>query len=159
MLGIIKSLKITKEILLSYIERKHLLKLINYNKSLQSKLSISLDIYKDNAIVYRIIENDGKGKEYHKKTNELLFEGEYKNKKRNGMGKEYKEGKLIFKGEYKNGIKNGYGKKYDNKDGKLIFEGQYLNGAEWEGKEMVEELFKNLNITSVIIMVNLKKVK
>ena len=40
-------------------------------------------------------------------------------------------------------------KKYDNKDGKLIFEGQYLNGAEWEGKGMVEELFKNLNITSV----------
>ena len=101
----------------------------------------------------------GKVKNAIKKTNELLFEGEYKNKKRNGMGKEYKEGKLIFEGEYKNGIKNGYGKKYDNKDGKLIFEGQYLNGAEWEGKEMVEELFKNLNITSVIIMVNLKKVK
>ena len=49
--------------------------------------------------------------------NELLFDKEYKNKKRNGMGKEHKEGKLIFEGEYKNGIKNGYGKKYDNKDG------------------------------------------
>ena len=139
MLSNIKSLEILKKIF-SYIYRKHMLKLINYNNSIQSKLSIDLDSYKDNTIVYRLIENNGQGKEYDKDKDELLFEGEYKNKKRNGIGKEYDEGKLIFEGEYKNGIKNGYGKKYDKKNGKLIFEGQYLNGVECEGKGMVEEL-------------------
>jgi antitoxin component YwqK of YwqJK toxin-antitoxin module len=133
----IKSLEIIKQIF-SFVYRKHILRFINYNKSLQSKLSINLDTYKNNAKVYRVIENNGQGKEYDIDTDELLFEGEYKNKKRNGIGKEYDEEKLIFEGEYKNGIKNGHGKKYD-KNGKLIFEGQYLNGVEWEGKGMIEE--------------------
>ena len=38
--------------------------------------------------------------------NDLIFEGEYLNGKRNGKGKEYNsEGKLIFEGEYLNGKK------------------------------------------------------
>jgi len=35
---------------------------------------------------------------------------------------------LIFEGEYKNGRKNGKGKE-------LLFEGEYLNGKRWNGKE------------------------
>ena len=145
----IKSLEIRKKIF-SFIYRKQMLKLINYNKSLQSKLPIDLNIYKNNAIVYRVIENNGQGKEYDIDTDELLFEGEYKNKKRNGIGKEYDEEKLIFEGEYKNGIKNGHGKKYD-KDGKLIFEGQYLNGVEWEGKGMVEEEAEDVGLLRITL--------
>ena len=145
----IKSLEIIKQIF-SFVYRKHILRFINYNKSLQSKLSINLDTYKNNAKVYRVIENNGQGKEYDIDTDELLFEGEYKNKKRNGIGKEYDEEKLIFEGEYKNGIKNGHGKKYD-KNGKLIFEGQYLNGVEWEGKGMIEEEAEDVGLLRITL--------
>ena len=149
MLSNIKSPELLKNVV-SYFTHKHLLKLINYNKSLQSKLSIKLDSYKKYAKIYRIFDNPGKGKEFDIDTNELKFEGEYKNKKKCGKGKEYSDGKLIFEGEYIDGLKNGYGKKYDEKDGKLIFEGKFLNGIEWEGKGMVKELdpeFGMLNIT------------
>ena len=69
-----------------------------------------------------------KGKEYYD-DGKLLFEGEYLNGKRNGIGKvyDYWNGKLIFEGEYLNGERNGIGKEY-NEDGKKIFEGEYLNG-------------------------------
>ena len=44
-----------------------------------------------------------KKKEYNF-DDELIFEGEYLNGKRNGKGKEYNfYGKLIFEGEYLNG--------------------------------------------------------
>ena len=36
---------------------------------------------------------------------------------------------MIFEGEYKNGRKNGKGKE-------LLFEGEYLNGKRWNGKEI-----------------------
>ena len=125
-----------------HIHRIHFLKLINYNKSMQSKLSVNLNSYKEYAKIYRVINKDGKGKEYDISTNELKFEGEFKDKKRSGFGKEYKEGKLIYEGEYKDGLPNGYGKKYDEENGKLIFEGKFLNGKEWEGKGMVKKFDK-----------------
>ena len=48
-------------------------------------------------------------------TDRLIFEGDYKNGKRNGKGKEYSDynGKLIFEGEYVNGKRNGKGKEYN----------------------------------------------
>ena len=143
MLTGIKSLEIIKKIF-GPIRKNQILKLINYNKSLLSKLSINLDNYKDYAKTYRVFDKDGKGKEYDKETNELIFEGEYKNKKRSGLGKEYHEGKLIFEGEYREGTRNGNGKAYDEKNGKLIFEGKYLNGIEWEGKGMIKEYIKEI---------------
>ena len=145
MLSNVKSLEIIKKIL-EPIRKVQILKLINYNKLFQSKLSINLDDYKDYAKALRIFDEDGKGKEYNKNTNELIFEGEYKNKKRSGLGKEYKKGKLIFEGEYKEGLRNGNGKTYDEKNGNLIFEGKFLNGIEWEGKGMVIELRNNSRI-------------
>ena len=36
--------------------------------------------------------------------------------------------KLIFEGEYLNGVKNGLGKEYSEYTGELIFEGDYLKG-------------------------------
>ena len=100
-------------------------------------------------------DKSGKGKEYN--FEKLIFEGEYLNGERNGIGKEYDDnGKLIFEGEYLNGkkwngkgfknneieyeIKDGNGKvkEYDD-DGKLIFEGEYLNGKRnGKGKEYNE---------------------
>ena len=63
----------------------------------------------------------------------LIFDGEYKNGIKNGIGKDYNNGKLIFEGEYSNGYRNGKGKEYKN--GKLIYKGEYLNGERSKGKE------------------------
>ena len=103
---------------------------------------------------YRIEEN-GKIKEYNSYNHELLFQGYFSNRKRNGEGIEYnEEGNIIFKGEYLdgkkwkgienvydeitsqlileceylNGIKEGKAKEYDKYNGQLIFSGNYSNG-------------------------------
>ena len=149
MLSNIKSLETLKKIF-SHMHRIHFLKLINYNKSIQSKLSVNLNSYKEYAKIYRVIDKDGKGKEFDISTNELKFEGEYKDKKRSGFGKEYEKGKLIYEGEYKGGLPNGYGKKYDEENGKLIFEGKFLNGKEWEGKGMVKEFNEDYGLLMIV---------
>ena len=157
----IKSNHVLKDILsLLWLNRK--LSLVNYNKKLQKKLQISIEDYKNVCERYKVIDKNGKGKEYKANPFKLIFEGEYKNGKRNGKGKEYYdngnlkfegeyfEGKIIsgkgkeydndklkFEGEYLNGQRNGKGKEYD-KHGKLIFEGEYLNGQsmEWRNKRI-----------------------
>ena len=64
---------------------------------------------------------------------ELEYEGEYKNGKRNGYGKDYYGDNIIFfEGEYKDGKRNGYGKEYDRYSN-LIFEGEFLNDKYWNG--------------------------
>ena len=51
-----------------------------------------------------------------------------------GFIKEYdNNGKIIFEGEYKEGKRDGKGKEYDI-NGKLIFEGEYLSNIKWNGK-------------------------
>ena len=91
-------------------------------------------------------KRNGKGKEYDKMKN-LIFEGEYLNGKRNGIGKEYVGNGLIvlmvFEGEYLNGKRNGKGKEYNKNGGELIFEGQYLNG-ERNGKTKEYDYESNL---------------
>ena len=130
MLSNLESTDLLKKIFL--LLNRYMLQLIKYNKSLQSKLSIDINKYKKEAGFYRIIDNDGKGKEYKIITNDLIFEGEFKNKQRNGFGREYNNGKFIFEGEFKDDKRNGYGKEY--RGGKIvIFEGQFLNGERWEG--------------------------
>ena len=80
---------------------------------------------------------------------EIKYEGDYKDGKRNGKGKEYltyndipnlktnnilKLGNFkVYEGEYLNGEKNGLGKEYFLKNRKK-FEGEYLNGKQWNGK-------------------------
>ena len=54
-------------------------------------------------------------KEYEHIKRSDIFEGEYKNGRRNGKGKEYnnKNSKIIqFEGEYENGKRHGKGKVY-----------------------------------------------
>ena len=74
MLSNIKSLFIIKRIF-SLITQKSLLKLVFYNKSLQSKLYIDINLYKKISEKYRIIDKDGNCKEYINNTDILLFEG------------------------------------------------------------------------------------
>ena len=69
---------------------------------------------------------------------QAIFEGEYKNGKRNGKGKEYylfynEQENVIFEGEYLNGLRNGKGKEYDE-FGELIFKGEYFKGQMWNWK-------------------------
>ena len=117
------------------------MKIINYNKSLQSKMAIDINLYKEVSDKYREFSTNGLFKDYNKITKELTFEGKLQNGKLTGLGKEYKNGKLIFEGEYKNGKKNGLGKIY--RDNKIIFEGTFLDGKQWEGNGELIEFEKN----------------
>ena len=147
----VKSLNIIKHIL-SFLSRNEKLNLIAYNKNLQNKLGINIEYYKQISGRYKIIDTNGKGKEYELITNQLLFEGEYRNGKRNGKGIElYGNGDIKFEGEYLNG-KRYKGKGYNierkleleiEKDGsikeyysenKLKFEGKIFYGRKWNGK-------------------------
>ena len=107
--------------------------MLRYNKSVQNRIDINIMNYKRFATKYIIFEEENKVKEYKIYSDELIYEGEYLNGKRNGKGKEYGSyGRLIFEGEYLNGKKNGKGKEFF--DNKLIFEGEYLNDKKWNGK-------------------------
>ena len=68
----------------------------------------------------------------------------YELKKGNGKIKEYgiHNGKLviIFEGEYRNGRRHGKGREYD-RNGKLVYEGQYINGK--RTNRIRYKLFKN----------------
>ena len=132
MLGNIKSTYIIKY-LFAFIDDRRKLKMLRYNKSVQNRIDINIMNYKRFANKY-IIKEENIIKEYNIYNDELIFEGEYLNGKRNVKGKEYNSynDKLIFKGEYLNGERNGKGNEYD-KYGKLVFEGEYLNGKRWNG--------------------------
>ena len=128
----IKSLIILKKIF-SYVYDNILLELIKYNKNIQKVLNIDIVNYKIFSGKSIVMESDGKGKIYNNYNNRLVFEGEYKNGKRNGTGKEYSyDGKLLFEGEYLNNKRNGNGKEYFS-NGNIKFEGKYLNGKKWTG--------------------------
>jgi len=108
----IKSSDILKKVFL-YLNENQKLNIIIYNKKLQKRLSVKLGDYINLSGKYKIVDKNGKGKEYSIDSNILLFEGEYFNGKRKGIGKEYDHnGKLQFEGEYLNGKRNGKGKEY-----------------------------------------------
>ena len=129
--------------LFSFLNDKRKLEIIKYNKNAQNILDISLKNYKLFSGCYIIYEKWGIGKEYFFENDELKYEGGYLNGKRNGRGKEYKNGYPIFQGQYLNGKRNGFGKEYDdsffgyrgidNDKGKIIFEGIYKNNKKWYG--------------------------
>ena len=137
-----------------FSRREKKLSIIIYNKEIQSKINRNIYYYKSISSKNLKIDNNGIGKIYDLDGN-LIFGGEYSNKKKNGKGKVYRFGILKFDGEYKNGKKNGKGKLFnlngrtllfegEFKDGKrngkgkeynifsyLIFEGEFLNGERW----------------------------
>ena len=104
----------------SFLWENQKLNIISYNKQIQIKLEVNLDNYKSICNKEKIVEKNGIVKEYVKGTNLLIFEGEYKNGKKNGKGKEYYDtGKIKFDGEYLNGKKIS-GKKYDEKGNVIL---------------------------------------
>ncbi len=110
------------KIIVSFINEKKKLKIIINNKKLQNKLEINRKNYAKISKRYKIGERNGKGKEYLKFNDKLIFEGEYLNGERNGKGKEYWNYELRFEGEYLNGKRwNGKGKEY-NYNGDVKFE-------------------------------------
>ena len=156
----IKSLYDLKNIF-SFLSERQKLDIILYNKHLQNKFNNNIKDYKRISVRYKVGEINGKGKEYDRSSNKMLFEGEYLNGKRNGKGKEYYYNRLLiegeylkgeryqeknensksyiygkkveFEGEYLNGKRNGQGKEY-YKYGNIKFEGVYINGDKWNGK-------------------------
>jgi len=73
----------------------------------------------------KIDGKNGIGREYLIRTNNLIFEGEYINGKKNGKGKEYYNDTEL--NEEKSGKKNEYYKNI-----KIKFEGEYQNGKKME---------------------------
>ena len=132
MLEKLRSYYIKKKLFL-YLDEVAKLKLIQYNKKLQSLININLLNYQIISGKYLKNGENGIVKEYDSFNDAFIFEGKYSNGKRNGKGKEYELDELIFEGEYINGKRNGKGKEYDN-FGNLIFEGEYINGKKWNGK-------------------------
>ena len=125
--------------LFSYLNIKRKFEIIKSNKNIQNILHIELFDYKVISRKCIIFDKNRKGKEYCLTNNELIFEGEYLNGKRNGKGKEYfYDGKLLFEGEYLNGKRNGKGKEYNIFSGNLVYEGEYLNGKRnGKGKDIL----------------------
>ena len=142
-----------------YLNEDKKLKLIQYNKNIQNKLGINVINYRIFSGKYITYETNRKLKEYNSFNDQIVFEGNCLNGKKNGKGKEYdesdddniifegnylngkKSGKgkeydrynnLIFNGEYSNGKRNGKGKEY-YMNGVIKFEGEYLNGKQWNG--------------------------
>ena len=90
-------------ILFSYIHEIQKLKVIKYNKILQTNLNISILNYKYFTGRFILYESNRIGKEINYIDNTLRFEGEFLNGKRHGKWKEYnKFGDLTFEGEYLN---------------------------------------------------------
>ena len=124
----IKSPHIMKKIF-SFLYERQKLKILLINKKLQKMFFIDIENYKSTSGKYKVIYEDGKGKEFLIQSNIIIFEGEYLNGKKSGKGKEFNDyGKLIFEGEYLKGKRNGKGKEYNYNNGIFQFEGEYLNG-------------------------------
>ena len=140
----IKSFYILR-IVLSYLNKKQKLSLINYNKTLQKKFSINIIDYIKTSRKYKIIDENGNGKEYSLLDSYIFrFEENYLNGKTTDLKKEFEifyftDDTVVFEGKYINGKRNGKGKEYsfkDNEDKYLIFEGEYLNSKRHgQGKE------------------------
>ena len=134
---------------------KNRLKFYGVYKNGKKWSGIGLDIF--NNILYELKEGKGLVKEYNEH-NSLLFDGEYDNGEKNGIGNEYApNGKLLFAGLYLNGkkwygesialntsrkglhIKDGEGLfiEYDVKNN-IIYEGLYINGERnGNGREII----------------------
>ena len=116
------------QIIFSFINEKKKLNIIINNKKIQKKLEINIKNYEKISERYKIGERNGKGKEYLKYNDKLIFEGEYLNGKRNGNGKEYyNNGNIKYIGEFKNGKWNEKTMEYFQ-NGKIKYESKYLDG-------------------------------
>ena len=116
-----------------------LLKLVKYSKKWQNNLDINLINYKMFSGKYIIYKSEGQGEIFNAMNDNLMYEGEIKDGKKNGKGKEYgKFGNIEYEGEYLNGkrkkiyLYNSFINQYD-KDGNLIYHGNEID-IEMNGK-------------------------
>ena len=142
MLKNIKSSYITK-ILFDALDEKRKLLLVKYNKTLQNTIDASIINYE--LFIETYIENNQRD-DYNINNNKILYEFESNNGKGNIRGKEYNEvHNILFEGEYKDWKRHGKGKEYYNNcvkhiyvnqkiEIKLKYEGEYINGKKWTGK-------------------------
>ena len=130
------------EYIFNFIDEKRKLSIIIYNKELQSKLNRNINYYKGVSYGILKIDKNGIGKIYNI-DGDLIFEGEYSNKKKNGKGKIYVLGKLIFDGEFKDGERNGIGKEFNLFGKTFEYEGEFKNG-ERNGKGKEYDVFSNI---------------
>ena len=139
MLKQIKSLLILKKLFNHlFIDAK--LRLLRYNKNFQNILNITIIDFRNLSKTFIIIERAGYGKEYDSYNDELLYEGEFINGKRNGKWKEYDGiGRLRYEGEYLNGKRNGKGKEYTFG---YIYEGEFLDDKR-NGKGKIYNKYEN----------------
>ncbi|CAD8091887.1 unnamed protein product [Paramecium sonneborni] len=86
-------------------------------------------------------------------TNELEYEGEWRNNVYHGFGKLYQDGKLSYQGQFQNGLKNGAGIEYFDAGSYFVgnFENNQKNGigtlynkneklqGMWENDKLVEK--------------------
>ena len=75
---------------------------------------------------------DGKGKEFVNGGKTVVYLGEWKNGKREGVGTEYKGMTAVYIGEWKNGKRDGKGKEMDE-NGRVVYEGEWREGK-WNGR-------------------------
>ena len=89
----------------TFLDNKIKYSSIVHNKNLQIKLGLSLIDFKRFSGKYKK-EEYGEIIEYNIYNNQMIFEGQYSNGKRNGLGIEYNDkGEVIFEGEYLKGKK------------------------------------------------------
>ena len=92
----IRSKNILKDVL-EFLSNFQKLDLFKYNQSIQNRLSLDLEDYKNESQKERIIEKDNFGKEYVLGSKIKIFEGQFLNGKKHGKGKEYyNNGNLKF---------------------------------------------------------------
>ena len=149
MLNIIKSSYFYK-ILFSYVDELQKLKLIIHNKDIKKKIDIGLINYKIFSGRYIIFDENNKNKRkiYNSLKDELIFEGEYLNGKKNGQVKE-NNGWLKFEGEYLNGKRNGKAKDNSYNEGLPILKMLIKNNKKIKTKKSQQnnytEKIKNIN--------------
>ena len=73
-----------------------------------------------------------KGKEFVNGGKTVVYLGEWKNGKREGVGTEFKGMKTVYIGEWKNGKRDGKGKEMDE-NGRVVYEGEWREGK-WNGR-------------------------
>ena len=121
-------------LIFSLIEERTKLLIMKKNKKMLNLLRVNEMNYKRLSGKYKVYQENGKGMEYDSYNDVTLFEGEYLDRERSGIGREYDYSKnIIFEGEYSKGKRNGKGKEYYPFD-KIKFEGEFLKGKKWNGK-------------------------
>ena len=92
--------------------------------------------YDENGNILYVL-NNGSGKvRFYDWQDNLDYDGELLNGKKNGQGKHYINNILIYEGQYLNGERNGKGKEYNITGDYLEYEGEFLNNTRnGKGKE------------------------